>query len=102
MMRVPPSSSRWVTSAAGGIVQRGECTTNIVQTAAISLVYYFSDTVSLEQKGRRSGDGRREEVGNEVAHGVLQRETGHPGALRHRGAAPGGGGCAGAGGKIGR
>src|SRR4029434_3193707 len=58
MMRVPPSSSRWVTSAAGGIVQRDECTTNIVQTAAIALVYYSSDTESLEQKG-----GVREMVG---------------------------------------
>src|SRR4030095_2382506 len=57
-MRVPRSSSRWVTRAAGGMVQRDECTTNIVQTAAIALVYYSSDTESLEQKG-----GVREMVG---------------------------------------
>src|SRR4030095_4292263 len=100
MVRVPPSSSRWVMSAAGGIVQRGECTTNLVQTAEIDLVYYSSDTDGLEAKGgERSGDGRREEVGNEVAHGILQRETWHPGALRHRGAAPGGGGPVGPGGR---
>src|SRR5207244_12464113 len=37
-----------------------------------------------------NGWRRRGEVGDEVAHGGLQRETGNAGALRHRGAAPGG------------
>src|SRR2546422_4405528 len=44
MMRVPPSSSGWVVSAAGGIVQRGQCTTNVVHIVEIDLVYYSSDT----------------------------------------------------------
>ena len=33
-------------SAAGEIVQRTECTTDVVQIAEIDLVYYFSDTES--------------------------------------------------------
>jgi hypothetical protein len=39
-----------------------------------------------------NGWRRREEVGNEVARGVLQRETGDSGTVRHRGAAPSGSG----------
>src|SRR6058998_2483692 len=44
MVRMPPSSSGWVVRAAGGIVQRSQCTTNVVHIVAIDLVYYFSDT----------------------------------------------------------
>src|SRR5207247_2374768 len=68
----------------------------LVQIAHIDLVYYFNSTQDLPtpMPGRGGSRGRRprEEVGNEVAHGVLQREAGDPGALRHRGAAPSGGG----------
>src|SRR5882672_8975983 len=61
MVRVPPSSSRWVVSAAGGIVQRTQCTTNVVHIAGIDLVYYFSDTdrVPARQPHRRGDSVRR-------------------------------------------
>src|SRR2546426_938721 len=89
-----------VWSAAGGIVQRAQCTTQLVQMLGIDLVYYSNHTQEAEAlqfttlarapsrltarpRAAASGATRfplttgrrpREEVGDEVAHGVLQRE----------------------------
>src|SRR5207244_12968238 len=72
MMRVPPSSSGWVVSAAGGIVQRGQCTTNVVHIAEIDLVYYSSDTEPKQRLVGRSGMRWLMEFSNE-RRGMLAR-----------------------------
>src|SRR5437867_3541499 len=68
---------------AGG----AQCTTKLVHTSKIDLVYYASSTAWTQTSG---DDGRR--AGGEMAHGVLQRGAGNLRALRHRGAASGSGG----------